>query len=122
MLEKLIKEQNLSCTELEFTTYRDWLTVDTSAYDNLLPTKALFTELYNWNQVENPANWKYYYFLEVGGAVFLQNIVPYVWGLVPITDENVDEVILDHKTKLIKWYADSEKFKLTIEHFSPIIK
>jgi len=47
MLEKLIKEQNLLCTELEFTTYRDTLIVDTSAYDNLLPTKALFTEKYN---------------------------------------------------------------------------
>ena len=121
MLEKLIKEQNLLCTELEFTTYRDTLIVDTSAYDNLLPTKALFTEKYNWNEVENPANWKYYYFLEVGGAVFLQNIVPYVWGFVPLDDTNVDEVASDHKIKLIKRIEDWEKLRLTIEHFSPVV-
>jgi hypothetical protein len=76
-----------------------------------------FDELYNWVQIDNPANWKYYYTLEVGWRVFLQNIVPYVWGLHPINDDNLEEVINNHKAQLIKDYLNWERMQLTINYF-----
>jgi hypothetical protein len=58
-----------------------------------------------------------YYTLEVEWRVFLQNIVPYIWWLNPITTDNVDEVITIHKTTLIKDYIDWLKFQTTVEYF-----
>jgi hypothetical protein len=73
--------------------------------------------LYNWIKVDNPANWQYYYTLEVWWRAFLQNIVPYIQWLNPINDDNIDEVINNHKTQLIKDYLNWERFQLTINYF-----
>ena len=55
--------------------------------------------------------------IEIDGRVFLQNIVPYIWWLNPITEENKNEIIENHKKTLIKEYINWEKFKLTINNF-----
>jgi hypothetical protein len=47
----------------------------------------------------------------------LQNIVPYIQWLNPINDDNIDEVINNHKTQLIKDYLNWERFWLTMNYF-----
>lgn len=123
MFKELIERENLTCTETEFTEFLN--SIDLSALEtelNLLtPTIHTFDELYNWVEIENPANWEVYYTLEVEWKVFLQNIVPYVWWLQPITNANVDEVITTHKAKLIEEYITWEKFRLTLNHFKSLV-
>ena len=119
MYKEIIEKENLSCTEQEFKNFynRIDLTALEAELNKLTPKIYSFDEKYNWVEIENPANWEVYYTIEVEGRVFLQNIVPYIWGLMPITKANVNEVIDTHKSTLIKEYIDWEKFKLTINNF-----
>jgi len=119
--KKIIADNKLSCTVTQFDTYMKWLTINTSIYDKLLPIKSLFSKKYNWHTIENPAKWKYYYHITIWANTFLQNTVPYVSWNVGLDDTNIDTVIADHKTKLIQWYIDSEKLRLTIAKFTPVV-
>ena len=121
-IKKIITNNNLTCTTTQFTTYMNWLTIDTSMYDSLLPTKCLFSKKYNWHKIDNPANWKYYYHITIWWMTFLQNTVPFSEWHQPLDDTNIDTVIAKHKKFLIQWYIDNEKLRLTIEHFKPAIK
>jgi len=121
MIAKIITDNKLTCTVAQFNKYMNWLIIDTSMYDKLLPTKSLFSKKYNWHTIENPAKWKYYYHITIWTNTFLQNTAPYVEWLVWLNDTNIDTVIADHKAKLIQWYIDSEKLRLTIANFTPVI-
>ena len=81
-------------------------------------TLHTFDEEYNGNTIANPANGKYYYTVEVGGRVFLQNIVPFVEWNQPITEENKEEVIATHRKQLISDFIDSEKARIAEEYFA----
>jgi len=122
MYKEIIEKENLTCSEAEFKDYLDTLSFPEveENLNELQPDIKEFTELYNWVQIENPANWELYYTLKVEGRMFLQNIVPYVGWLQPITKANVNEVIANHKTQLIKEYIDWLKFQVTLEHFKNI--
>lgn len=110
--------EDLGITEKEFKDYSNTLIIDTKDLELLTPEVKTFDELYNWVQIDNPANGKYYYTLEVMSRVFLQNIVPYAGGNNPINDDNLQDVIKNHKDTLIKEYIESEKYRLTVEHFN----
>lgn len=122
MFDKIKEEYNLTCTEIEFNTYKNAidLTETINQLELLQPIVKPFTELYNWVEVENPANWEVYYNLEVEWKVFLQNIIPYIWWLNPITLLNIDEVVNKHKEQLIKEYTDWLRYQMTIENFKTI--
>ena len=124
MYKEIIEKENLSCTEQEFETFYNsiYLSELEAELNKLTPTIYSFDEKYNWVEIENPANWEVYYTIEVDGRMFLQNIVPYIWGLIPITKANVNEVIKTHKDTLIKEYITWEKVWLTIKHFKKFIK
>lgn len=77
-----------------------------------------FDELYNSHKIDNPANGKYYYTVEVAGRIFLQNIVPFVEGNQPITEDNKEEVIATHRKQLIADFIASEKARIAEEYFS----
>lgn len=111
---------DLWTTETEFKSYMEAIIIDTTWLESLVPEVKTFGELYNWVQIENPANWKYYYFLDIAWRVFLQNIVPYIAWLSPINDDNLEEIINTHKTQIIKEYVDSEKYTQSIEYFKNI--
>jgi len=117
MIQKIITDNNLTCTVAQFTTYMNWLKINTSIYNKLMPTKCLFSKKYNWHIIENPAKWKYYYYITVWWQTFLQNSAPYVQWLVWLNDKNIDKIILEHKTKLINDFIELEKLKLTINNF-----
>ena len=119
MYKEIIEIEKLTCSEKEFEDYVNSL--DLSKFETQLnsiePTIHTFDEKYNWVEIENPANWKYYYTLEVERRVFLQNIVPYVWWLKPINDDNLQETINTHRSELVSQYVNSEKVKLAINYF-----
>jgi hypothetical protein len=50
--------------------------------------------------------------------MFLQNIVPFVEGNQPITEENKYEVIATHRKQLIADFIASEKARIAEEYFS----
>ena len=85
------------------------------------PTKHTFDELYNGKYVPNPANGKYYYTVDIYGRIFLQNIVPYVNGMQPLNDDNIDEVIEQHKDQLIEDFVASEKETQAVKYFKGLI-
>ena len=119
MYTEIIKKEELVCTEIEFENFHnsiDLTDLETSL-NNIVINKFTFDELYNWVQIENIANWKYYYTAEIDWRVFLQNIVPFVSWNIALNDDNVDTVILEHKNKLIKDYIDWEKIMTTINYF-----
>lgn len=119
MYERIIELEKLKCTPQEFEAYIN--TIDLSEVESQLltttPNIYTFDELYNWNKIENPANWEVYYTVEVGWRVFLQNIIPFVSGNQPITYANVQKVFAYHKQELTNSYIISEKIRLTIENF-----
>lgn len=119
MYERIIEIENLNCTPEEFETFLN--SIDLSEIENELntiqPVIHSFDELYNWSAIDNPASGELYYTVEVWGRVFLQNIVPYVSGNLPITNENVQTVFSEHKTQLINDYLISERIRLTILNF-----
>ena len=119
MYKEIIEQENLTCTEEQFEKFfnsidlsqlkeeMSWVKVEIKTFD----------EKYNNIQIENPANGKYYYIMDIQGMVFLQNIVPYVWWLNWLNDDNIDEVIENHKNNIINDFINSEKMKLTINNF-----
>lgn len=119
MYERIIELEKLTCTPQEFETYLN--AIDLSEVEAQLlattPNIYSFDELYNWNKITNPANGEVYYTVEVGGRVFIQNIVPFVSGNQPITSGNIQEVFAKHKKELTNSYITSEKIRLTIELF-----
>jgi hypothetical protein len=50
--------------------------------------------------------------------MFLQNIVPFVEGNQPITEDNKEEVIATHRKQLIADFIASEKARIAEEYFS----
>lgn len=112
--------EELWITEKEFKDYSNTLVIETKELEILQPEVKTFDELYHWVQIENPANWKYYYTLDFAWRVFLQNIVPYIGWLNPINDDNVQEVIKTHKDTLINEYIEWEKYRLTVEYFKSL--
>ena len=116
--KRIIEEYNLDCTEEEFESYYEWLEIDTTEYENIQPEIRTFDQPYNGKQISNPANWKYYYIIEVAGKRYLQKIVPHVSGFQPLTDDNIDTVTEDHKEEIIQNYVKREKLRKTIEFFS----
>ena len=122
MYKEIIEKEELVCTEIEFENFHnsiDLTDLETSL-NNIVISKFTFDEKYNWVQIENIANWKYYYTAEIDWRVFLQNIVPFVSWNIALNDDNVDTVILEHKNKLIKDYIDWEKIMTTINYFKSI--
>lgn len=121
MIPSLIENFNLNCTEEEFMSYME--SIDTTETEAELlalePSIFRFDEEYNDVLIENPAGWEVYYTIEIWGRVFLQNIVPFVEWLNPITEENVQNTIFLHKTELIAEYLSGLRLQLTIEHFTP---
>jgi len=118
MYKEIIEKEKLNCTEIEFTDYINSLVIDTSELEKINPVVKEFSELCNWIQIENPANWKYYYILEITGRIFLQNIIPYIDWLNPINSYNLQEVINWHKNKIIEDYINTEKYKQAIDYFN----
>lgn len=108
MFIEIIKKENLNCSLLDFENYYNNFQIEINIFE-----KKQFTELYNNIQIENPANWKYYYIIGLNGIVYLQNIKPYVWWLIPLNDDNIDIIMNNHKQNII---SDIKLLK-TIEYF-----
>ena len=120
MYKEVIEKEWLTCTELEFETYLNWIDLSVLSDDinsQIIINQHTFDELYNWIQIENIANWKYYYTCEIYWRIFLQNIEPFVGWYIWLDDSNIDKVILTHKTTLLNDYILWEKFNLTLEYF-----
>lgn len=122
--QQIINELDLNCTAQEFIDYYNTITIDTTDIEVAQPTIATFDKPYPWPNgdviINNPANWKYYYYICINWKTFLQNIVPYVQGLQPLNDINIDKVIADHKEKLTENYINSKKRWLTVEYFKKL--
>lgn len=123
MFKEIIEKEELACTELEFENFYNSidLTKLEANLNNIIINKFTFNELYNWVQIENIANWKYYYTAEIDWRVFLQNIVPFINWNIWLDDSNIDTVILEHKNRLIKDFIDWEKKITTINYFKSVI-
>ena len=123
MYKEVIEKELLTCTELEFETYLNWIDLSVLEADivsQIVINKHLFNELYNWVQIENIANWKYYYTCEIWGRVFLQNIEPYINWNIWLDDSNIDWIIENHKNTILKDFILWEKFNLTLEYFKSL--
>ena len=115
--KEIIKQNDLTCSVEEFENYLNSLEDEVI---EVTTSKHTFDEKYNNVQIENPANWKYYYLLNIEWVTYLQNIAPYVWWLVPLNDDNVDEVIENHSNELKKQFSDSKKLQQTVEYFESL--
>lgn len=119
MFEYIKTQYNLTCTEQEFNDYKNSL--DYSEVENELNNTQVtihtFDEFYNWHEIENPANWQYYYIASIWGRNFLQNIIPYIGWNNPLNDNNIDEVIESHKNTLVSEYIENLKITETINNF-----
>lgn len=115
-----MNEEIKNYTQKEYNAFI--ATIDLSGQEadlnNVEVSLHTFDELYNGHQIDNPANGKYYYTVEVAGRMFLQNIVPFVEGNQPITEDNKEEVIATHRKQLIADFIASEKARIAEEYFS----
>ena len=119
--KRIIKDLDLNCTAQEFVDYYNSL--DLSDLKEQLDEEVnvqicTFDQPYNGVKIDNPANGKYYYYFTIKWRTYLQYHIPYVGWLQPLTDENINNVIEDHKNRVIEEYIEAEKINRTIEHFS----
>jgi len=124
MYKEVIEKEKLNCTELEFETYLNWIDLSQLEIDinsQIVINKHTFDELYNWIEIQNIWNWKYYYTCEIWGRCFLQNTEPYVIWNIGLNDDNIDIIIQNHKNTILKDYINWEKFNLTLEYFKSLI-
>lgn len=112
--DKIIQENELNCSVEDFETYYDNVEVEIPI---ITSNKYTFDEKYNNVTIQNPANGKYYYTLSIDDKVYLQNHQPYVSGFVALKDDNVDEVIANHKAQITEEFINSNKLTQTILHF-----
>lgn len=120
MLNEIIKNNNLSCTNEEFTEYMnsvEEIEVTTSCI------RYTFDTPYNGVSIENNT-WDdsaYYYLLNIltkeWYMTYLQSSVPFVSWFVAITNNNFDEVSQGHVADITKNIQNWHKFSKTIEHF-----
>lgn len=118
-VQYIIQENELNCSEQEFKDYYN--SIDKSKLENDLQktevTIRTFGQLYNWKEISNPANWKYYYLANIDWRNFVQNIVPYIGWNQPLDDSNINDVISEHKNTLINDYITQIKIEESINYF-----
>ena len=115
---KIIQEYWLTCKPSEFVTQFE---KEKGKLKNIKDSYTIeiktFEQPYNWTKVENPAKWKYYYVLNANWKVYLQYHYPYKPWMEPLTDENINEAIEEHKNKLAEEEIYEKAVEETIEHF-----
>ena len=111
---KIIKENELTCSVEEFETYYNNLEIEEPV---ITGNKYLFSEKYNNVTIDNPANGKYYYTIDFEGRTYLQAHAPFVGGFIALNEDNIDSIIQEHKDKIIEEYVEGKKLQDTIEHF-----
>ena len=111
MLKEFIKQNKLTCSKSKLQDYLDNFDISTI---NIKTSKHTFDEKYNWVDIKNEANGKYYYLINVWGMQYLQPFTVWDIWFVPLNDDNIDEAIENHKQELIQ----NIKFQKAITEFS----